>query len=98
MDSYIWVGFDDTSILYIFGVFLYLIYMQLLRRLSCLNSQVKVYYPFFLASDYTPLEYSPYYVRINLMIGTESCKAIRRHTQSTSDILYNSTQIPGESD
>jgi hypothetical protein len=26
------------------------------------STRGKAYYPFFMASDYTPLEYSPYYV------------------------------------
>ena len=30
-------------------------------------AKTKVYYPFFMASDYTPLEYSPYYVLLNVV-------------------------------
>lgn len=36
--------------------------MQLFKRFVFANSNAKVYYPFFMASDYTPLVYSPYYV------------------------------------
>lgn len=33
------------------------------KILQCVGNS-KAYYPFFMASDYTPLEYSAYYVRI----------------------------------
>jgi hypothetical protein len=36
--------------------------MQLIKRFVFASSNTKVYYPFFIASDYTPLVYSPYYV------------------------------------
>ena len=35
---------------------------RLTNFLTHFNSNKKSYYPFFMASNYTPLEYSPYYV------------------------------------
>jgi hypothetical protein len=45
--------------------------MNIRKALAFFSTKGKAYYPFFMASDYTPLEYSPYYVPSNLQLGAK---------------------------
>lgn len=67
--------------------------MKLGKLCAYFSVQGKAFYPFFMASDYTPLEYSPYYVRFHLTIGPTSSLFENRQTQPAPNLLHNPPQI-----
>ena len=67
--------------------------MKLGKLCASFSVQGKAFYPFFMASDYTPLEYSPYYVHFHTIIGPKSRFSENRQTEPAPNLLHNHPEI-----